>query len=203
MSLMSDLIRAWISRVPRLTVLKNYKVEIEGITHERYDIMKEDFRVFSYSYVYTDSEIWAVKGNPDLLQLETSEAFSSKDSSYDLAEILKKGLTVYESNTDWAQNKPKDLNARDLKAYLKLKKRALAKKVDKFSFDVFSVVQWEENDDSVIVFFTKEGSLQLPLKFSLTDVSLISKRDYGDKTETFELFVESIGDILRGVLWKP
>lgn len=194
-------IESWVNSRPKLAILRRDRVSAFGWTYERFTYLDHSRRVLSYGYMYSQIELFPMKSEKDLPLLGTSDEINSGGETYDLESLLYQGLTVYEDEKTWAKEKPRFPKPAEFLLSLKDKLLEVLSEVKVFSLGKFNVVNFQQSEGQVLVFFTRDNCMQLPVVFNMNRPSPVLRRDYKEDTELFELFVESIGELLGGVVW--
>lgn len=201
---MKKYISAWIASKNPKVMLGNHCAG-KGLYYETYEFMGQDERYYVCGFIYDESKVIPYTESSVELFLgmgESTEAPVSDEEERGLLAIFESALMSYPSLEEFKANRPKKLDKSEMEKMLLYYYQGIKQRLLEQSFGSFQVSDVEMTGHSAVVFFKKKGYLQSPIRMQLGEPTLVKRRNYGDLNESFEEFVEGLGDLTGGIVWR-
>lgn len=198
---MRKFITAWLaSKKPQ--VILRVKIVGSDFRFGVFDFWGNDGFFYASSFCFDDHRVYGTLQNMSTVRIGGKAEGDEIEVAKSLPTVFDQYLVAYTTKEEYVKNRSKVLTEEQLTQILSKNYEKVLSAVWVSSTVNFSVVDVVlRGSSSVIVYYSLSGKIYMPLKFSIGEPSLIKAQNFGPVTTEFRSFVESIGEILGGVIW--
>lgn len=187
-----------------MSMLLGYKVVGDRVYYQHGGFMCEDGKCYSFNIINTDTQILGTLRDDNVLMLPESQQWdkSTKRIPSGLSDTLDRFLVEYDTFEDFKRNMPKDISAKDINSLMEPYYDNVISQLKSVTVGIFNTQTAYRKDEFAVIFFTVKGRVEMPIRLLIGEPSLIQERYYGNYTGEFKRFVEELGNLTGGIVWR-